>query len=126
MKTIPALRQAVSILCLALISIPAPALGKTPAHRHYRHRARVVQYVDPAKDDVVINDDPVVRNIAVDALGHEKGSVLAVDPTNGRILSIVNQKLAFSAGFAAFSAGFSAGFSGPETLGLSGGAAGFA
>ena len=92
MKTIPALRQAVSVLCLTLISVPATAFGKAPTHRrHYRHRARVVQYVNPAKDDVVINDDPVVRNIAVDALGHEKGSVLAVDPTNGRILSIVNR-----------------------------------
>ena len=54
---------------------------------------------DPTKDDVTINDDPVVRQIAVDALGHEKGSVVAVDPTNGRILAIVNQKMAFSAGF---------------------------
>ena len=60
---------------------------------------RVIEYVDPAKGDVTVNDDPVVRQVAVDALGHEKGSVVAVDPTNGRILAIVNQKLAFSAGF---------------------------
>jgi cell division protein FtsI/penicillin-binding protein 2 len=99
MKTIPALRQAVSILCLTLIGIPPTSFGKAPARHHYRHRVRVVQYADPAKDDIVANDDPVVRSIAVDALGHEKGSVLAVDPTNGRILSIVNQKMAFSAGF---------------------------
>jgi penicillin-binding protein 2 len=85
-------------LCLLLIGIPDAAFAK-PAPHHYRHHARVVEYADPAKDDVVVNDDPIVRAIAVDALGHEKGSVLAVEPATGRILSIVNQKLAFSAGF---------------------------
>jgi cell division protein FtsI/penicillin-binding protein 2 len=40
-----------------------------------------------------------VRQIAIDALGHANGSVLAMDPTTGRILTIVNQKMAFSAGF---------------------------
>jgi penicillin-binding protein 2 len=46
---------------------------------------------------VATYDDPVVRSIAIDALGHEKGSVLAVDPTSGRILALVNQKMAFAA-----------------------------
>jgi len=65
------------------------------------HRARKVveSKVDPAQDDVTTYDDPVVRSVAVEALGHEKGSVLAIDPTNGRILTVVNQKVAFSAGF---------------------------
>lgn len=71
------------------------AFGAPPSH----HRHRVVESADPAKYDDTLNDDPVVRQIAVDALGHEKGSVVAVDPTNGRILAIVNQKMAFSAGF---------------------------
>jgi penicillin-binding protein 2 len=44
-------------------------------------------------------DDPVVRQVAIAALGREKGSVLAVDPATGRILTIVGQKMAFSAGF---------------------------
>ena len=44
-------------------------------------------------------DDPLIRQIAVNALGHANGSVLAMDPTTGRILTIVNQKMAFSAGF---------------------------
>jgi cell division protein FtsI/penicillin-binding protein 2 len=44
-------------------------------------------------------DDPVVRQIALDALGHANGSVLAMDPSTGRILTIVNQKMAFSSGF---------------------------
>jgi penicillin-binding protein 2 len=40
-----------------------------------------------------------VRQAAIDALGREKGSVVAVDPTDGRILTIVGQKIAYSAGF---------------------------
>jgi cell division protein FtsI/penicillin-binding protein 2 len=48
---------------------------------------------------VVLADDPIVRQAAIDALGREKGSVVAVDPTDGRILTIVGQKMAYSAGF---------------------------
>ena len=44
-------------------------------------------------------DDPVVRQAAVAALGRYNGSVVALDPNSGRILSVVNQKLAFSSGF---------------------------
>ena len=59
----------------------------------------MASHVDPAKDDVAEHDDPLIRAIAVEALGHEKGSVVAMDPTSGRVLAIVNQKMAFSAGF---------------------------
>ena len=41
----------------------------------------------------------MIRQIALEALGREKGSVVAVDPSDGRILAIVNQKMAFSSGF---------------------------
>ncbi len=56
-------------------------------------------FADPTKDDVAEYDDPVVRGIAVQALGKRNGSVLTMDPTTGRILSIVNQRMAFSSGF---------------------------
>src|SRR5271163_4683492 len=104
MRRTPALPYAVSVLCLvslagwsAAFAAPPAAHPAHPAHPAH-HRARV-ESVDPAKDDVTSNDDPIVRELAVEALGHEKGSVVAVDPTNGRILAIVNQKMAFSAGF---------------------------
>lgn len=79
----------------------SPRAGSRAAARHSssRTRSRVTNIVDPAKDDVAQFDDPVVRESAVQALGHRNGSVVAVDPNNGRILSIVNQKLAFSEGF---------------------------
>jgi cell division protein FtsI/penicillin-binding protein 2 len=40
-----------------------------------------------------------IRRAAVEALGPYNGSVVVVDPTTGRILSIVNQKLALQSGF---------------------------
>ena len=48
--------------------------------------------------DVTAGEDPVVRAAAVEALGNMNGTVLAVDPSDGRILAMVNQKLALSAG----------------------------
>jgi len=76
---------------------PAAAVVRTRATAHHVRRRRVVEYADPGQDDVTTYDDPVIRSIAVEALGHEKGAVLAVDPTTGRILTIVDQKMAFSA-----------------------------
>ena len=43
-------------------------------------------------------EDPVVRAAAVDALGNMNGTALAIDPSNGRILAMVNQKVALSSG----------------------------
>jgi penicillin-binding protein 2 len=39
-----------------------------------------------------------VRQAAIDALGDMNGTVVAVEPTSGRILAMVNQKLALSSG----------------------------
>jgi cell division protein FtsI/penicillin-binding protein 2 len=97
MHRTPALHKAVAILCIALTGNFGVAFAASPARPAHKHRPRVVESIDPAKDDVTQYDDPEIRAIAVDALGHEKGSVVAVDPTTGRILTIVNQKMAFSA-----------------------------
>ena len=74
-------------------------------HRKTRHSRRVrgpwylSSYGDPSADDNPIGDDPIVRQAALDALGKLSGSIVAVDPNTGRILTIVNQKLALSSGF---------------------------
>ena len=70
-----------------------------PAIKRASARYGVPTFADSSKDDVTEFDDPVVRRAAVDALGRYNGSVVAIDPSNGRILSIVNQQLALSAGF---------------------------
>ncbi|HWG59935.1 MAG TPA: penicillin-binding transpeptidase domain-containing protein [Candidatus Acidoferrales bacterium] len=95
------MRSAVSLLCLFIAGAFALVCAGAPARRvrHARRVHRAPQPYDPAKADVIGNDDPVIRELAIQALGHEKGSVLAMDPNTGRILTIVNQKLAFSAGF---------------------------
>ena len=60
---------------------------------------RLSSYGNPGADDNPAGDDPIVRQAAVDALGNWSGSIVVVDPNTGRILSIVNQKLALSSGF---------------------------
>jgi len=56
-------------------------------------------YADSTLGDNVDGEDLDVRRAAVEALGRFNGSVVVVDPANGRILSMVNQKLALGAGF---------------------------
>jgi penicillin-binding protein 2 len=48
--------------------------------------------------DVTGGEDLVVRQAAIEALGHMNGTVLAIEPTSGRVLAMVNQKLALSSG----------------------------
>src|SRR5580698_6427320 len=48
--------------------------------------------------DVVEGEDPVVRAAAIEALGNMNGTAVAIDPSTGRILAMVNQKLALSHG----------------------------
>ncbi len=48
--------------------------------------------------DVTTGEDPVVRQAAIDALGNMNGTVLAIEPTSGRVLAMVNQKMALSSG----------------------------
>lgn len=48
--------------------------------------------------DDLNGEDLIVREAALAALGSLNGSVLVADPKSGRILSVVNQRLAFSGG----------------------------
>ena len=95
----------VTFLLLAASSWPLLSKAATPAKatrtRYSRNRHRYVRPekgVDPTLGDLVDNDDPIVRAAAVEALGRYNGSVVAVDPNTGRILTVVNQKLAYSDG----------------------------
>lgn len=54
---------------------------------------------DVTSGDVIDGEDLMVRRAAVEALGNYNGTVVVTDPNNGRVLSIVNQKLAFRNGF---------------------------
>lgn len=48
--------------------------------------------------DVTAGEDPVVRSAAIEALGNMNGTAIALDPQTGRILAMVNQRLALSGG----------------------------
>src|ERR1700731_2374449 len=64
-----------------------------------RYRGYAPTYADSISADDPAYDDPIVRQAVVDALGRYNGSVVAVDPNTGRILTVVNQKIAFSDGY---------------------------
>ncbi len=63
-----------------------------------KKRVRKLPPVDPTVGDDVNGEDLVVRQAAVDALGPRDGTVVVVNPNSGRVLSMVNQKLALSSG----------------------------
>jgi penicillin-binding protein 2 len=73
------------------------------AVRHRRHRSFERFYTssfasDLTEGDLTSGEDPIVRQAALDALGNMNGTVVAIDPSSGRVLAMVNQKLALSGG----------------------------
>ncbi len=48
--------------------------------------------------DITAGEDPVVRRAAIEALGAMNGTAVVIDPADGRILAMVNQRLALSPG----------------------------
>lgn len=67
-------------------------------HRYYQRWTASSFANDQVDGDITAGEDPVVRAAAVEALGNMNGTVVAIDPDSGRILAMVNQKLALSAG----------------------------
>ena len=90
---------------LAAISFCAAApAASVPAKRTARKRPatgfyRQPTYADSTAGDNVDGDDLAIRRAAVAALGRYNGSIVAADPETGRIMTIVNQKLAYQSGF---------------------------
>lgn len=79
------------------------AYTRTRAHRRrrrrYYERFTASSYAqDQTLGDVTGGEDPIVRQAAIDALGDMNGTVVVIDPSNGRILAMVNQRLALSSG----------------------------
>src|SRR5206468_9086999 len=74
------------------------------ARQRRRGRAIVSPWTEPTYADSTVGDsvegeDLEVRRAAVEALGPYNGTVVAADPTTGRILTIVNQKLGLKGAF---------------------------
>jgi cell division protein FtsI/penicillin-binding protein 2 len=91
---------------LASFTAPAPtSLRRSANHLSglKKHSSRSPwtspTFADSTQGDSVDGEDLVVRRAAVAALGPYNGSVVVVDPKTGRLLTIVNQKLAYQSGF---------------------------
>src|SRR5271165_4662604 len=79
----------------SVTATPASATGR----RRYHERFHMSSFAeDIAAGDVTTGEDPIVRQAAIDALGNMNGTVVAIEPTSGRVLAMVNQKLALSSG----------------------------
>ena len=72
--------------------------------RHRNHHVFINPWTEPTYADSTVGDsidgeDLAVRKAAVDALGPYNGTVVVSDPQTGRILTVVNQKLAFKGAY---------------------------
>jgi penicillin-binding protein 2 len=96
-------RRTVPVKAVAFVAKPAATsrvkktVRKTAAIA--RGPWRVPNYALSTEGDFIEGDDLVARNAAVDALGRLNGSVVVADADSGRILTIVNQKLAYKSGY---------------------------
>jgi penicillin-binding protein 2 len=95
-----------ALLTRVAASVPATQVHKTVA-RPSAPTAPVIAggpwteptYADSTVGDQVDGEDLEIRRAAVEALGQFNGSVVVVDASNGRILSMVNQRVALGSGF---------------------------
>jgi membrane carboxypeptidase/penicillin-binding protein len=68
-------------------------------HRYYeRFTASSFATSDIFAGDNTTGEDPIVRQAAIDALAGMNGTAVVINPANGRILAMVNQRLALSPG----------------------------
>ncbi|MFP5237084.1 MAG: penicillin-binding transpeptidase domain-containing protein [Acidobacteriota bacterium] len=69
-------------------------------HHRYYERFTASSFATPEEyvGDRTGGEDPMVRQAAIDALDNMNGTVVVINPDNGRILAMVNQKLALSPG----------------------------
>ncbi len=79
----------------AAAQVSASAGRRAPA----RSAWKAPNYADSLEGDNVDGEDLLVRRAAVDALGPLNGSIVVTDANTGRVLTIVNQKLAFKSGY---------------------------
>jgi penicillin-binding protein 2 len=74
-------------------------VSATTRRHRYHERFHMSSFAeDITAGDVTAGEDPIVRQAAIDALGNMNGTVVAIEPTSGRVLAMVNQRLALSSG----------------------------
>jgi cell division protein FtsI/penicillin-binding protein 2 len=78
---------------------PVSHLSRLPKKTYISRLWTSPTFADSTEGDSVDGENLVVRRAAVEALGPYNGTVVVADPATGRLLTIVNQKLAFQSGF---------------------------
>ena len=78
---------------------PVSHLSRLPKKRYINSPWTSPTFADSTVGDSVDGEDLIVRRAAVQALGPYNGTVVVADPSSGRLLAVVNQKLAFQSGF---------------------------
>jgi penicillin-binding protein 2 len=92
-----AVRKATVVVAKAVAAPVKKTVKKTVALA--RGRWSAPNYAPSTEGDFIDGDDLVARNAAVGALGRLNGSVVVADADSGRVLTIVNQKLAYQSGY---------------------------
>jgi cell division protein FtsI/penicillin-binding protein 2 len=95
MKESPRMRRRLTRSCSTAVAPVSASLRRSRYHERSYMRSFAKNI---AARDITGGEDPVVRQAAIDALGNMNGTVVAIEPTSGRVLAMVNQKLALSSG----------------------------
>jgi penicillin-binding protein 2 len=97
----PAMVTSRLVAATAAAATAKPGIGtaKTRAAKVSRGPWRVPNYADSTNGDAIDGEDLAVRRAAVEALGPLNGTVVVTQPETGRVLTIVNQKLALQDGY---------------------------
>lgn len=99
-KTLPAGKR-VRLTARGSARAGARRVALTTRRRHrFNERFTASSFAkgDMLSGDQTAGEDPIVRQAAIEALGDMNGTAVVIDPSNGRILAMVNQKLALSPG----------------------------
>jgi penicillin-binding protein 2 len=89
----------------SLVSASVAAHAAVAAKLSKKGKKRWVQtwdeptFAESASGDDPTGEDLTVRSAAIEALGPYNGTIVVVDPSTGRILTMVNQKLGLGTGF---------------------------
>ena len=97
----PPKKKAASTKLVAGKAAPKSAqpVGAKKASKPAKSPWRVPSYADSTEGDFIDGDDLVARRAAAEALGRLNGTVVVAEADTGRLLTVVNQKVAYQSGF---------------------------
>ncbi len=104
-RSLHAAKTAANVRAISYTSTRAGVTQTQSSILSSRHRRSLYSpwteptFADSTAGDSIQGEDLVVRKAATDALGPYNGTVVVADPQTGRILSIVNQRLAKTGAF---------------------------